>query len=87
VSCVVVLEVCVAGVYYPYMASIVGKRRGKQTYYYLVESARVQGKPRIVSCPRAVTRSSHYQRGRRWRDRSAAPVGRVPHRLAGYAVS
>ena len=36
-------------VYYPYMASIVGKRRGKQTYYYLVESARVQGRPRIVS--------------------------------------
>ena len=31
------------------MASIVGKRRGKQTHYYLVESARVQGKPRIVS--------------------------------------
>ena len=26
-----------------------GKRRGKQTYYYLVESARVGGKPRIVS--------------------------------------
>lgn len=26
-----------------------GKRQGKQTYYYLVESARVQGKPRIVS--------------------------------------
>jgi len=31
------------------MASIVGKRRGKHTYYYLVESARVDGKPRIVS--------------------------------------
>jgi hypothetical protein len=31
------------------MASIVGKRRGKHTYYYLVESARVGGKPRIVS--------------------------------------
>ena len=31
------------------MPSIVGKRRGKQTYYYLVESARVEGKPRIVS--------------------------------------
>jgi transposase len=31
------------------MPSIVGKRRGKQTYYYLVESARVGGKPRIVS--------------------------------------
>ena len=37
------------GVYYPYMASIVGKPRGNQTYYYLVESARVRGKPRIVS--------------------------------------
>jgi transposase len=31
------------------MSSIVGKRQGKQTYYYLVESARVEGKPRIVS--------------------------------------
>jgi transposase len=31
------------------MPSIVGKRRGNQTYYYLVESARVNGKPRIVS--------------------------------------
>jgi transposase len=31
------------------MPSIVGKRRGKHTYYYLVESARVDGKPRIVS--------------------------------------
>jgi hypothetical protein len=31
------------------MPSIVGKRRGAQTYYYLVESARVDGKPRIVS--------------------------------------
>jgi transposase len=36
-------------VYYPYMASIVGKKRGRATYYYLVESARVDGKPRIVS--------------------------------------
>ncbi|MGB8382224.1 MAG: IS1634 family transposase [Dermatophilaceae bacterium] len=26
-----------------------GKRQGNQTYYYLVESARVEGKPRIVS--------------------------------------
>ncbi len=31
------------------MASIVGKKRGTSTYYYLVESARVDGKPRIVS--------------------------------------
>lgn len=38
-----------ASAYYPYMASVVGKKRGKLTYYYLVESARVDGKPRIVS--------------------------------------
>ena len=36
-------------VYYPYMASIVGKKRGTATYYYLVESARVNGQPRIIS--------------------------------------
>ncbi len=36
-------------VYYPYMASIIRKKRGEATYYYLVESARVGGKPRIVS--------------------------------------
>jgi transposase len=31
------------------MASIIGKKRGAATYCYLVESARVHGKPRIVS--------------------------------------
>ena len=31
------------------MTSIVGKKRGAATYYYLVESARVRGKPRITS--------------------------------------
>jgi transposase len=31
------------------MPSIISKRRGARTYYYLVESARVEGKPRIVS--------------------------------------
>ena len=36
-------------VYYLDMASIVGKKQGGKTYYYLVESARVGGKPRIVS--------------------------------------
>ena len=36
-------------VYYLYMASIVGKKQGGQTYYYLVEFANVDGKPRIVS--------------------------------------
>lgn len=35
--------------YYPHVASIVGKKRGGRAYYYLVESARVGGKPRIVS--------------------------------------
>ena len=35
--------------YYPYVTSIVGKKRGRATYYYLVESARVDGQPRIVS--------------------------------------
>ena len=36
-------------VYYPYMPSVVGKKRGGATYYYLAESARVGGKPRITS--------------------------------------
>ena len=31
------------------MAFIVGKKQGGKTYYYLAESARVDGKPRIVS--------------------------------------
>jgi transposase len=46
--CVSVLDMAGQRVYYPYMPSIVGKKRGNQTYYYLVESARVNGKPRIV---------------------------------------
>src|SRR5665811_1564189 len=46
--CVSVLDMTGQRVYYPYMPSIVGKKRGNQTYYYLVESARVNGKPRIV---------------------------------------
>jgi transposase len=49
VASVVVLDFWSIKMYYPYMSSIVGKRRGKHTYYYLVESARVDGKPRIVS--------------------------------------
>src|SRR5450756_1315159 len=44
-----VLDLAGRLVYYSYMASIVGKKRGNQTYYYLVESARVNGKPRIVA--------------------------------------
>ena len=32
----------------PYMASLVAKRKGKQLYYYVVESARVNGQPRVV---------------------------------------
>src|ERR1017187_2371320 len=32
----------------PYMASLVAKKKGNQLYDYLVESARVDGHPRIV---------------------------------------
>src|SRR5216684_9384356 len=32
----------------PYMASLVAKKKGKRLYYYVVESARVDGQPRIV---------------------------------------
>jgi transposase len=36
--------------YYPHMATVIEKRRADgRVYYYLVESARVDGKPRIVS--------------------------------------
>ncbi|TVT25149.1 transposase, partial [Amycolatopsis rhizosphaerae] len=31
------------------MASVVGKRINGRTYYYLVEPARVEGRPRIVA--------------------------------------
>ena len=30
------------------MASLVAKKKGKQLYYYVVDSARVDGRPRIV---------------------------------------
>jgi transposase len=36
-------------VYYLDMASLIGKKQDGKTYYYLAESARVNGKPRIVS--------------------------------------
>jgi transposase len=32
----------------PYMASVIHKKKANQLYYYVVESARVDGKPRIV---------------------------------------
>jgi transposase len=34
--------------YYPIMASLISKKKGNKLYYYVVESARVGGKPRIV---------------------------------------
>jgi transposase len=43
------LAFCRQRVYYLYMPSIVGKKQKGKVYYYLVESARVNGKPRIVS--------------------------------------
>jgi hypothetical protein len=50
VSSVAVLGFAVVLVYYPHMASVIEKRRADgRVYYYLVESARVDGKPRIVS--------------------------------------
>jgi hypothetical protein len=30
------------------MASLIAKKKGNQLYYYVVESARVDGQPRIV---------------------------------------
>src|SRR5260221_12180391 len=33
---------------FPCMASLVAKKKGNRLYYYVVESARVDGKPRIV---------------------------------------
>ena len=33
----------------PYMASVIRKKKANQLYYYVVESARVEGKPRIVN--------------------------------------
>ena len=68
--CVSVLDVVDQIVYYPYMPSIVGKKRGNQTYYYLVESARMNGKPRIVqqqylgSAEEVMTRLSGAPAGR-----------------------
>jgi hypothetical protein len=32
----------------PYMPSLVAKKKGNKLYYYVVESARVEGQPRIV---------------------------------------
>jgi transposase len=50
VSALVVLGFSVSIVYYPHMATVIEKRRADgRVYYYLVESARVDGKPRIVS--------------------------------------
>src|ERR1700737_2126502 len=34
--------------YYPIVPSLVAKKKGNKLYYYVVESARVDGKPRIV---------------------------------------
>jgi hypothetical protein len=68
--CVSVLDVVDQIVYYPDMPSIVGKKRGNQTYYYLVKSARVNGKPRIVqqqylgSAEEVMTRLSGAPAGR-----------------------
>ena len=33
----------------PYMASLIAKKKANQLYYYVVESGRVDGKPRITN--------------------------------------
>src|SRR5207302_6335586 len=38
----------VYAMYYPIMAALISKKKGNKLYYYVVESARVEGKPRIV---------------------------------------
>jgi len=46
--CLLTSSVDVFIVVLPYMASLVAKKKGNQLYYYVVESARVDGQPRIV---------------------------------------
>src|SRR5437867_1126464 len=41
-------EIGIPVVYYPIMAALISKKKGNKLYYYVVESARVEGKPRIV---------------------------------------
>src|SRR2546426_11025160 len=41
-------ELGISVMYYPIMASLISKKKGNKLYYYVVESARVDGKPRIV---------------------------------------
>ena len=43
------LDMCVYVLYvFPTMASLIAKRKKHKLYYYVVDSARVQGRPRIV---------------------------------------
>src|ERR1017187_3971814 len=46
--CILRCRSCLCMLVLPYMASLVAKRKGKQLYYYVVESARVDGRPRVV---------------------------------------
>src|SRR5271167_2681006 len=41
-------EPCFCILVLPYMASLIAKKKANKLYYYVVESARVDGKPRIV---------------------------------------
>src|SRR5437879_554567 len=41
-------ELGIPVMYYPIMAALISKKKGNKLYYYVVESARVDGKPRIV---------------------------------------
>ena len=50
------------------MASLVKKKKGHRLYYYLVESARVDGKPRIVHQAYLGTAATGGEIGRRPQD-------------------
>jgi hypothetical protein len=41
-------ELCCRTLVLPYMAALIAKKKANKLYYYVVESARVDGKPRIV---------------------------------------
>src|SRR5437899_5011871 len=41
-------KLCIVVYVLPLMASLIKKKKGNRLYYYLVESARVDGQPRIV---------------------------------------
>ena len=46
------------------MASVISKRKGNKTYYYVVTSARVNGQPRITNQRNRPAQRGHNKQGR-----------------------